>query len=80
MAKSIIGISGHPTYDVATYYYLKEKAIHHSDGLLEVVAEVFVKTCGFERSHRVNLSQHRAIDRSSPCAYNIRAWETSTLF
>lgn len=62
-----------PDYSMDNYYYLKEKTMNHTEGSLEQIVEDLVKTWEFERSHKLLLKQHKAIDQSSPTSFQMCA-------
>merc|ERR1719215_2097165 len=56
---------GPPNYTLANLFYLKGKTMNHPEGSLEQIVEDVVKTWEFERSHKVDLAQHKTMDQKN---------------
>jgi len=52
-----------PDYSLANLYYLKGKTMNHPEGSLEQVVENLVKTWEFERSHKLDHTQHKSVSQ-----------------
>jgi len=52
-----------PDYSLANLHYLKGKTMDHADGSLEQVVENLVKTWEFERSHKLDCTQHKSVSQ-----------------
>lgn len=53
---------GPPDYTLANLHYLKGKSMNHPEGSLEAVVEGLVKTWEFERSHKVDVNEHKSVN------------------
>jgi len=53
---------GPPNYTLANLFWLKGKSMNHFEGSLEQICEDVVKTWEFERSHKVDINEHKATD------------------
>jgi hypothetical protein len=53
---------GPPNYTLANLFYLKGKTMNHFEGSLEQIVEDVVTTWEFERSHKIDLMEHKATD------------------
>ena len=54
---------GPPNYTLANLEWMKGKVKVHAPDSLEKVVEDLVKTWEFERSHKLDYTQHRSVDR-----------------
>jgi len=52
-----------PDYSLANLHYLKGKTMDHPEGSLEQVVENLVKTWEFERSHKLDCTQHKSVSQ-----------------
>jgi len=53
---------GPPDYTLANVFYLRGRTMNHHEGSLEQVVEDVVKTWEFERSHKLDVNEHKSTD------------------
>ena len=53
---------GPPDYTIANLAYLKGRTRIHDEGSLEQIVENLVKTWEMERSHKIDVTQHKSVD------------------